>query len=293
MLLSLIDFYRKAKIVNQIEKIFFESFNVIALAGSVDEVHNLVVQHEHDGGTSATQNIGERALEESFRTLILEDFLETVFHARVDLLRFRFRRLDLQTTLHGVERVRDNAGDAHGKLSNAELGENSNWRRFFLVRVESLNNVLDTELSTTVHDNTACRRANAVVQREKAICFDSFLHAVQHTVVFLHLSEVGTEHGTDVDERVHEGVRDTTGSGTTGNLSHRKLRKMRLLVVFWEKFLDVVLECQVKSSGGDVTDAICDISTPQGTGTEFGKVALEAVRHAGVRLHFARQNARI
>jgi hypothetical protein len=141
---------------------------------SLNEVHDFVVQHEHDGSACATQDVGKRPLEETAGTFVLEDLLETVFHALVDLLSFRLRCLDLQATLHGVERVRDNARDTHSNLRDDELGEQSDGRRFLLVRVESLDNILDSELGTTVHDNTTRRWANAIVQREKTILFDGF-----------------------------------------------------------------------------------------------------------------------
>merc|ERR1719263_127766 len=45
-----------------------------------------------------------------------------------------------------------------------------------------------------------------------------FLHAVKHTVVLFHLAQIGTKDRTDVDERIHKGIGDTTSSRTTGNL---------------------------------------------------------------------------
>lgn len=100
-------------------------------------------------------------------------------------------------------------------------------------------------------------------REKKAILFDCFLHAVKHTVVLFHLAQVSAEHGTDVDERVHESVRDTTSSRTAGNLRRRKLAKVCLLIVFWEQLLDIIFESQVESSGRNVTDTIRNVSTPE------------------------------
>jgi len=85
------------------------------------EVHNLVVQHEHNGSTGATQDVGKRALEESLGSFVLENLLEAVFHSLVDLLTFWLGCLDLQATLHGVKRVSDDAGNADSQLRDAEL----------------------------------------------------------------------------------------------------------------------------------------------------------------------------
>merc|ERR1719263_19090 len=86
-----------------------------------------------------------------------------------------------------------------------------------------------------------------------------FLHAVKHTVVLFHLAQIGTKDRTDVDERIHKGIGDTTSSRTTGNLRHGEQAKICVLAVFWEHLLDVVLERQVERGGGNVTDAVCNL----------------------------------
>ena len=85
------------------------------------EVHDLIVEHKHNGSASATQDIGKRALEESLGSFVLENLLEAVFHSFVDLLIFWLGSLDLQATLHGVKRVSNDTGNADSQLRDAEL----------------------------------------------------------------------------------------------------------------------------------------------------------------------------
>lgn len=120
-----------------------------------------------------------------------------------------------------------------------------------------------------------------------------FLHAVHHAVVFFHLPQISAKHSTDVDQRVHQGIGYTTSGRTTGNLRHRKLGQLCIFIIFREHPLDVVLECQIEGRGGNVTDAIRNVSTPERGSAKFGNVATETVPHAVVRLHFTRDDARV
>ena len=62
---------------------------------------------------------------------------------------------------------------------------------------------------------------------------------------------------------------------------------MSFLVVFWEHSLDGILEHEVASGGWNVSDAVGNISSPEGSGSDFTDMSLEAITHSSVSLHFS------
>jgi len=260
------------------------------LSKSVD---NFVIDDQNKGGTSSTQDVGKSSLEESTRSFGLDDLAEAISHAGVQLLVLRLGSIDLETTLHGVEWVGDNSGGGDGDLGNGEFGGKSNGGEILLVRVEGLKNILKTELGSTVDNNSDGRRSDSVVKRHEAVGLDSLLDAVDHTGVLLFLSKISSKNGSDVDKRVDKGVGGSSGGGTGSNLRHGEGSEFCVLVVLWEQLLDVVLEGQVEGGGRHVSDAVSKVSTPKGRRSEFGNVTTESISHAGVSLHFTRNDTRV
>jgi hypothetical protein len=256
-------------------------------AGAINGVHDLVVKHQDDSSASSTKDVGQSALEEATSTFSLHDLLEAVSHARVDLLGLGLGGLNLQTTLHGVEGVRDDTGEGHSGLRDDELRGDGEGGGLLLERVEGLQDISETELGTTVHDDTHTGGTDTVVEGEEATLLDGLDEAVTHTGVLFDGTKIGTEDGTNVDQRVHQGVGSTTGSGTTSDLGHSELAEVGVLVVLGEELLDVVLERKVEGGSRDVTDAVSDVSAPQRGGAELLNVAGGAVHHTGVALHLA------
>jgi len=251
-----------------------------------DGVDDFVVDDQHEGGTGSTKNVSKSSLEESTGSLGLEDLCEAVGHAGVHLLVLGLGGLDLETTLHGVKWVGDNSGGGDGDLSDGELGGETDGGEILLVGVEGLEDILETELGSTVDNNSDGGRSDSVVERRDTVGLDSLLQAIPHTVVLLLLSEISSENGSDVDKRVDNGVSGSSGGGTRGNLGGSEPGKVGVLVVLGEHSLDGVLEGQVEGGGGHVSDAVSKVSTPQGGRSELGDVASEGISHTAVSLHF-------
>jgi len=256
-----------------------------------DEILDLIVQHEHDGGTSTTDNVGEGTLEETTDTFLGHDLGNAISHTVVHLVGLGLGSLNLETTLHGIKGVSDDAGSGDGNLGDDELGSNTDESEILLVRVEGLDGILKTELGTTVHDNTHGRGGDTVVQGKEAVGLDGLHEAVTHARVLLDATQVSTEDGTDVNERVHDGIGQSTGGRTRGDLRSGEPQEVGLLVVLGEQLLDGILEGQVASGGGDVTHAVGNVTAPLRADTELGDVTGKAVAHARVRLHLTGQHA--
>lgn len=209
------------------------------------------------------------------------------------MLVLRLGGFNLETTLHGVEWVGDNSGGGDGDLGDDEFGGKTDGGEILLVRVEGLEDILKTELGSTVDNNTDGGRSNTVVEGHESVGLDGLLQAVKHTVVLLLLSKISSENGSDVDKRVDNGVGGSSGGGTGSDLGSGELSEFGLLVVLGEHLLDVILEGQVEGGGRNVTDAVSEVTTPEGGRSELGDVATEGISHTGVSLHLSRNDTRV
>jgi len=70
-------------------------------------------------------------------------------------------------------------------------------------------------------------------------------------------------------------------------LSSGEHTEVSVLVVFWENSLDGILEHEVASGSWYVSDAVGNISSPEGSGSDLTDVSLEAITHASVSLHLS------
>jgi len=70
-------------------------------------------------------------------------------------------------------------------------------------------------------------------------------------------------------------------------LNHSELGEVGTLVVAWEKSLDGILEHEVAGGSRYVSDAVGNVSSPEGSGSELADVSLEAITHSGVSLNFS------
>lgn len=69
--------------------------------------------------------------------------------------------------------------------------------------------------------------------------------------------------GTGVVERVDEGQRGSAGQTTRGHVAAEPLEVAILVLLEAKEVLEVVLEGKVQGLGGEVTDDVGKVSTPQ------------------------------
>merc|ERR1711957_313397 len=184
---------------------------LLYLTNSID---NFVIHDQNQSSTSSTKNISQCSLEESTWSLLLEDLTKAITHTIVYLLFLRFGCFNLHTTLQGIQGICNNSRKRNGNLCNSEFGRKCDGRKIFLVRIERLQNILDTELCSTVNNNSNRRGTNTVVKRHESICFHSLLNTISHTIELLLFPEVGSKNSSDVDKRVYKGVGSSSSKGT-------------------------------------------------------------------------------
>eukprot|EP00756_Hemistasia_phaeocysticola_P012151 Hpha_TRINITY_DN15176_c0_g12::TRINITY_DN15176_c0_g12_i3::g.127850::m.127850 len=254
-----------------------------------------VVQHEHERRTHGTERVRGETLVERARALLRGDHLHAVEGALVHTVLHRLLGLHLQTTTHRVERVRNQGGGQHGGLSRAEGRHHAHETQVVLVRVQPHDGVEGSELHTTVRDDTRHTHTETVVQTQHTLRALRGLHdAVTQTVEGL---LTATDVRRQTRPRVVQGVHDaqTAGTrGTTGRQVHgEELPELRLRVVLREHLLDGVLERQVERLGGEVTDHVGEVTTPERRQTLLLVDAREAVTDAGVTRHLTAHDTRV
>lgn len=190
----------------------------------------------------------------------------------------------METSLHGIKWVSSETRDGDGNLGNDKLGEDTDEGNFLLVRVEGLDGILETELHTSVHNNTDGGWSNTVVEGTDTVLSNSLLEAISDTVVHLDLTNISTEGGTDIDQWVDDGVGDSTSEGTRGDLGQGEHGEVGVLVVLGEDSLEGILEHKVAGGSWDVSNTVGNITSPEGRCADFSDVSLEAVAHTSVSL---------
>jgi len=92
---------------------------------SFNSVHDLVVHDKDNCGSSASENISKRALEEALGSLIGKDLAKAVTHTVVHLFSLRLGGLILESSLESVKRVSGQSTQGNSNLGHHELTEDS------------------------------------------------------------------------------------------------------------------------------------------------------------------------
>lgn len=253
---------------------------------------DLGVQDEDEGGTDGTEGVGSGTLEEGGGTLLLHDLGEAVGGALVDPLGLGLLGLHLETTADGVEGVGGVAGGDGGGLGAGELGGGTEDAVLgLLVGVVAGEGVEEAEVDATVGDDTDDGDADTVVETADAGGGDGLLEAVEEAVELgLAGSDVGGETGTGVVKGVDDAEGTGTGKTAGGHVDGEELGELGVLVGLGEEGLDGVLEGEVEGLGGEVTDDVGQVATPEGADALLGGNAGEAVDDAGVTGDLAGDN---
>jgi hypothetical protein len=148
-----------------------------------------------------------------------------------------------------------------------------------LIRVESFDGILETELNTSVDNNTNSGWSNTIVEGRDTVLLNSLGKAISNTIILLDNSNISTESSSDIDQWVNKSVSDTSSNTTRSDLSHGELLEVSLLVVFWEDSLDGILEHEIASSSRYVSDTVGNISSPERRSTDLRNVTSETISH--------------
>ena len=200
--------------------------------------------------------------------------------------------MHLQTTTDSVEGVGGVTGRDGRELSAGELGGSTQDSRLvLLVGVVSRKGIKESEVDTTVRDDTDDGDTNTVVKRGNTTRLNSLHETVGQTAeLLLARSYIRGKTSTGVVERVNNQQRTSTGKTTRGHVDQEELSEFSLLVGLGEDGLDGVLEGKVKGLGREVTDNVGQVTTPESLDTLFLGNADKAVHDTSVTGDFTTTN---
>jgi hypothetical protein len=245
---------------------------------------DFVVEDEDESTTSSSDDVGEGSLEEGFCALLLVDLDEAVRGASVHELGLWETRLHHQSSTDGVEWVRDNTGGDSDNLSESPSGEEVGllgvWEEDRLASVEH------TEVGGTVGDDTDDRDSETSVESFWAVGLAHLNEAVNETgeLTILAGTNISGETGSRKVEWVDEAEGSSTGSTTRGAVSEKELDWLLLGVVWVQVLLVEVLASEVEGLGWEVTNDVCQVSSPEGANTLLSQDTSEAVTNTVVSL---------
>lgn len=200
--------------------------------------------------------------------------------------------MDLATRGHhhsssdGVQRVRSKTSTSGNTPAEQERGKEV--VREVTGKEDGLERVVHAEVETTVDNDTDDRGDETTVETGDTVRGERLAVNVNETVELTLSSTLGSrlgvvgKTGTGVVERVDKEERRGTG-GTTGSKVGRERLPVRSRLGDSEKRLEEVLEGKVESLGGEVTDDVSSVTTPEGDKTLLLVSANEAVANALVR----------
>ena len=253
------------------------------------------VQDQNKGSSNSTEGVGTSSLEKGANTFILHDLSEAVSSSLVDPFFLGLFRLHLKTTTDGVEGVGSVSGGNGGNLGADKLGGGTQETIFvLLVRVVSREGIEETEVDSTVGDDTDNGDSDTVVESGRTSRLDSLGQTVQQTVeLLLSSTDIRSKTSTGVVERVNNHQRSGTSQTTRGHVDHEEFGEFSVLVGLREHGLDGILKGKVESLGGEITDDVGQVSTPESLNSLFLGHTDKAVDNTSVTGNFSADNLRV
>lgn len=267
----------------------------LVLLAEEDEL-DLVVDRQDTSTGNTTEDVSTGTLEERLDTLLGDDLASSIHGGLVlDGLTGGHHH----TTTDGVQRVRSDTSTSGDSPAEQERSKEVTLER--TNQNNGLDGVVHAEVQTTVDNNTSNRGTETTVETGNTVGGEGLLVDVNETVELTVTTALGGlgvvgKTGTGVVEGVDEeegsgtsslnrllagsleyqtGYRDTYTTG--GKVTHHPLGVSITLLLVGEHGLVGVTEGEVKSLGGEVTDNVGSVTTPQGNNTLGGSGTTEAV----------------
>jgi len=243
-------------------------------------VLNPVETSEDTSTGETTEDVGTSTTEEGVEAILLHDLLGAV--ERVLVLSGTTDGHHHATT-NGVEGVRKETREDGDTVSDGEV--DGNVRLTILTNEHGGDGVVKTEVETTVNHDTNAGDDETTVKTSNTIGSDSLTVNIEEAVVLTLTTltlNIGSKTSTSEIKRVDESKRKGTSSTTRGDVLG-ELSSIRIILRGGEHSLDGVLEGEVKSLGGEVTDNVSSVTSPESEGTLRLQGAGSAVNDTVVR----------
>jgi hypothetical protein len=245
---------------------------------------DLGVQHKDHSSSDSTESVGTSTLEEGSGSLVSDDLFKAVSGSLVNPFRLGLLGLHLQTAADSVHWVRGVSSGNGGELCATELGTGTkDVVLVLLVRIVSRESIEETEVDSTVRNDTGDGNTDSIVKTSNTRGLDGLGQTVDKTVeLLLSSSNIRSETSTGVIEGVDNQKGSSSGKTSSSHIDGEKLEEFSVLVGLRENFLDGILEGKVKGLGGEITDDVGHVSTPESLDTLLSRDTAEAVNDTGV-----------
>merc|ERR1712183_772427 len=239
----------------------------------------LVKSSQHTSTSSTSENVGTGSFHHGHEPFILHNLDTTVDGAFV---------LNSTTRGHhhassdGVNRI----GHKSSSNGNTPAKKEGQANISTVTKEDGLESVKESEVHATVDEDTDSGDGEASVQALDTIGFQSLDvdidQSIELALTTLALGIV-SQPGPGKVKGVHE-QKGHGSSGTTGGNVGGELGGVGGILGGGEQGLDGVLEGKVKSLGGEVTQHVSEVSSPERNNAFCGQHSLGAVKDSGVRL---------
>lgn len=237
----------------------------------------LVVDGQDTSTGNTTENVGTGTLEERLDTLLGDDLLASV---EGRLVLDGLTRGHHHATTDGVKGVRGDTGTSGDEPSKGERGKEVVGE--VTGKDDGLDGVVHAEVQTTVDDDTSNRGHETTVETGNTVGGEGLAVDVNETVELALTTLLGGlgvvgKTGTGVVEGVDEEQGSGTSGTTGGQVAGHPPGVSVTLLLEAEHLLELVAESEVQGLGGEVTDDVGSVATPQGHDTLIGGGTAEAV----------------
>jgi len=234
----------------------------VDIQNCLDDFLQLVIQDQHESAAHASEHVGPSSLEESLATLITCNLPPTVHGATVHDVRSFASRLHHHTTADGIEGVGNETGTGSHSLSDGPADNNvcilGIWQH-------TLGCVINAKVGCSVDYDALHGHTEALVQALEAVRLEDRHQAVSEATEFTlpGLAHVGSKTRSGevkgVDEAEGGGSSSTTGGQVAGEVSP----ELPLVNAVEEDLLVLILERKVESLGGEVSDDVRQVASPE------------------------------
>jgi len=243
---------------------------LIRAANTTLETHgslDFTVQHQHQSRAHSAESVSSGTLEQGSGALFLNDLPEAVNSSGVHPLGLGLLRLHLQTSADSIEGVRSITSSDSSNLGDGEFRTQTNKARLLSVRIDAGQRVVHTEVHTSVGDDTSDGDTEAVIQtHETRGTLGSLDQTISQAVEGLSTStDVRSKSGTSIVQRIDDGQRTSTSKTTGSHVDQKEHTELSLGVVSGEQSFDGILEGEVESLSGEITDHVGEVTSPEST----------------------------
>ena len=238
---------------------------------------DLVVDGQDTSTGDTTEDVGTGTLEQGLGTLLGDDLAGSI---QGGLVLDGLTRGHHHATTDSVQRVGSNTSSSGNSPAEQEGSEERALKR--TNQENGLDRVVHAEVQTTVDDNSENGGTETTVETGNTVGGEGLAVDVNETVELTVTAALGGlgvvgQTGTGVVQGVDEEEGSGTGSTTGGQVTHHPLGVAVTVLLIGEHGLVGVTEGKVKSLGGEVTNDVGSVTTPEGDDTLLGGGALEAV----------------